>query len=813
MDVKKLVAALTLDEKVGLLSGSDFWHTKAVERLGLPWIMVTDGPHGLRRQEEGVDHVGLAQSVSATCFPPACATGSSFDVRLLAEIGEAIGKEALDQGVSVVLGPGVNIKRSPLCGRNFEYFSEDPWVSGKLAAAWIAGVQSRGVGCSLKHFAANSQEFCRMVSDSVVDERALREIYLTAFEIAVKQAQPWTVMCSYNLINGLYASDNKELLTSILRDEWGFEGLVVSDWGAVNDRVAGVSAGLDLEMPSSGGFHDAAILEALCEGRLAEEELDRACERIVALVLRALAVNDALVCDYAAHHALARRAAAASCVLLKNEEAVLPLDAGRSVAVIGAFARQPRYQGTGSSKVNPQQLDTAWAELAALGFDLHFEPGYSLARFAQPDDALINDAVALAKACDVALVFAGLPDEYESEGFDRPSLDLPAAHQRLIEAVAAVNSKTVVILSLGAPVTTPWADRVSGLLVSYLGGEAGGGGVVDILTGRSCPSGRLAETWPRALADTPAHPWYPGVDKTYADKDAEYRESVFVGYRYYDTVGIEPAWPFGFGLSYTSFAYSDLRLSATEYAGGELAVSFTLRNTGVCAGAEVVQLYVGRDEVAEGGESGVYRAKRELRAFDKIYLEPGESTRVELKLDERAFAYYNAPHRSWAREGGSYLIALGSSSRDLRLEARVLVAGDGLEEALGDLRQRAAAYFDLTATPLIVPDEQFEALLGRPLQRDAARARRYDQNTILGDIRHKLIGRVMIRQIRAQATSMLEGQEMEGLMDAVIYETPLRSMVMMSGGAFTAGMMHALIDLLNGRLIAGLRGLLKRDKQ
>ena len=829
MNPREFVSALSLEEKCSLLSGADYWHTKAVDRLGLPSIMVADGPHGLRKQDGDSDHVGLQPSAPATCFPTASATGSSFDVKLFTEIGAAIGDEALTQGVSVVLGPGVNIKRSPLCGRNFEYFSEDPYVSGKLAAAWIEGVQSKGIGASLKHFAANNQEYCRMISDSIVDERALREIYLTAFEIAVKQAQPWTIMCSYNLINGVYASDNSTLLNSILRDEWGFEGLVISDWGAVNSRVAGVDAGLDLEMPYSGGYNDSLILTAVNVGLLDEAKVDEACERVVALVLKGLeALKLDHQCNFDVHHSLARRAAAESCVLLKNEGSILPLSQQSTLAVIGAFASEPRFQGTGSSKVNPRQLDDALSELQSLGLKVAYEPGYSLTRFAPPNAELIRSAVHLAKTHDIALVFAGLPDEMETEGVDRRSLALPEAHNELIEAVAAVNPNTIVVLSCGAPVEVPWAGKVKGILVSYLGGEAGAGGVVDALLGRANSFGKLAETWPHSLEDTPAHLWYPSASSSEGiSRTAEYRESIYVGYRYYDTACLEAAWPFGFGLSYTSFAYSNLVLSSKDYSGGEITVAFTLTNTGSRAGAEVVQLYVeygaettdmAEDFSRVGGKPRAFRPQKELRGFNKVYLEPGESTCVEFALDERAFSYYNAVHQTWAQEAGTYVVSIAASSRDIRLSAPLLVAGDGLEVALDHLRQQAPAYYDLTTgfphrdgESFEVPREQFAALLGRPLPYSEAtpeKGTRYNHNTVLGEIKHKLIGRILIRQLRAQVSTMLDGQDSGSMLDSVLFETPFRSLMMMSNGTFPASTMNALIDLLNGRYLSGIRGLL-----
>jgi len=813
MDAKQFVSQMTLEEKTSLLSGSDFWHTTTVDRLGLESIMVADGPHGLRKQDWSCGF----PSVPATCFPSACAMAASFDENLMEEVGQALGEEALDQEISVILGPGINIKRSPLGGRNFEYFSEDPYLSGKLASAWIKGVQKKGVGTSLKHFAANSQEYCRMVSDSVVDERALREIYLSAFEIAVKEAKPWTVMCSYNLVNGTYASENRELLTDILRIEWGFEGLAVSDWGAINHRATGVEAGLDLEMPYSGGYNDNLARCAVHEGRLDEAAVDQACERIVALVHKASERRSlGAACDYEAHHVLARKAAAESCVLLKNQDSILPLKDSCSLAVIGAFAQEPRFQGTGSSKVYPKNLDNAFSELQALGFDASYEPGYNLDRNAQPNKELIESAVNLAKTKDIALVFVGLPDELESEGFDRKSLAMPQAHTDLIEAVANANPHTVVVLSVGSPVETSWSDKVAGIVVCFLGGEAGGGGLADVVSGKVCPSAKLPETWPASLTDTPSYSWFPSCGKrqevnVYNDRNAEYRESIFVGYRYFDTASIAPSWCFGYGLSYTEFTYSDLVLSSQKFNKGKLKVSFTLTNTGQRAGAEIVQLYVGFSDI---NDSAVFRVVKELKGFKKVYLEAGQSTIVEFDLDERAFSYFNTAEHKWAWESGSYRVSLGASSRDIRLSATVSVSGDGLEEKLSELKTHAPVYFQLPQkTPVFnVPDNQFAALLAQSglkiPQEKKYQPKNYDHNIILADVQHKLLGRVMVWQARTQAQKSLSAQDIEGMIEPTVYETPFRSMMMMSNGAISGNFMNAMLDLLNGKFFSGLRRLL-----
>jgi beta-glucosidase len=645
MTANEVMAKLTLEEKASLLCGKNFWQLKGIERLGLPPVFVADGPHGLRKQTDTPDHLGIHGSLPATCFPTACAVACSFDRRLASEIGKAMAEEALEQKVSVILGPGVNIKRNPLCGRNFEYFSEDPYTAGEMGAAIIDGIQSKETGTSLKHFAANNQEKARFYNNSVIDERAFREIYLAPFEKAVKKARPWTVMCSYNRINGVQASKNKLLLTGILRDEWGFRGLVMSDWGATSNRVDGVDAGLDLEMPFSGFWNEKQIVRAVRKGTLPAETVDKATLRAVELILKARSALDAHVdfrCDMTAHHALARRASAESAVLLKNESAepggtspsaksgVLPISPGQSIAVIGAFAKNPRYQGAGSSRVNPASLDNAFDALRGLGADAEYAAGYALGpESTDIGGALIAEAVLLAGKKDAAVIFAGLPDEYESEGYDRTDMDLPKSHNELIEAVAAANPNTVVVLQLGSPVIMPWASKVRAILVAYLGGQAGGGGIADVLLGRVNPGGKLAETWPLSLAGVPSYRYFGG------DKVTEYRESIFAGYRYYDTAGAEPAYPFGHGLSYTGFTYSDLRLNQSRFKPGEtVTAGLTVHNSGNYDGAEIVQLYIERE-----GDSKIFRAKKELKGFEKVFLKSGESTDVNFTLDDRSFAY------------------------------------------------------------------------------------------------------------------------------------------------------------------------------
>ncbi|GAA2934989.1 glycoside hydrolase family 3 C-terminal domain-containing protein [Microbacterium luteolum] len=676
---------LTLEEKASLTSGADFWTTKAVDRAGIRGVMMTDGPHGLRKQSGGTDHLGLASSVPATCFPPAVGIGSSFDPEIIERVGAAIGVEAAIEDVAVVLGPGINIKRSPLCGRNFEYFSEDPIVSGILGAASVRGVQSQGVGTSLKHFAANNQEFDRMRASSDVDPRPLREIYLRGFERVVKDAAPWTVMCSYNKLNGVWTSEDPWLLTSVLRDDWGFDGLVVSDWGAVNDRVAGVAAGLDLEMPASGGRTDAQLVAAVRAGALDESVLDTAAARVVDLVRKAgerPAVAGPL--DVDAHHALAREAAGRSIVLLKNDGALLPLAPAKKVAVIGAFATEPRFQGAGSSLINPTRVDAAFDELRAVGGDnVSHAAGYAveggaIAASGRSADELRTEAVAVAAAADVAVVFLGLPAAEESEGFDREHIDLPAVQLALLDAVLEANPRTVVVLSNGGVVALPFVDRVPAIVESWLLGQAGGSAVADVLYGAVNPSGKLTETVPVRLEDNPSFGNFPGEFG-----HVRYGEGLLVGYRWYDAKGLDVTFPFGHGLSYTTFGYGPA--TAQVDGAGDIVVRLDVTNTGDVDGREVVQVYVARTG------SIVQRAPRELKAFASVPLAAGETRTVELVVRREDLAYWDVRVDSWIVEGGEYTVDVAASSRDIRSSASVQVDGDdvllplNLNSSIGDV--------------------------------------------------------------------------------------------------------------------------------
>ena len=649
--------------KISLTGGSDFWHTPAVAAADLPELMWTDGPHGVRKQSGSSDHVGINASEPATCFPPAVGLASSWDRELVEQVGVALGEECRALGVGVLLGPGMNIKRSPLCGRNFEYFAEDPLVAGELAAALVSGVQSQGIGTSVKHFAANNQETDRMRRDSQVDERTLREIYLRGFGKVVRKAKPWTVMCSYNKVNGTYASENHWLLTEVLRDEWGFDGVAVSDWGAVWNRVRALRAGLDLEMPANAG-HEREVREALDAGEIDAGTIDQAYGRIEAVVRRAQAsLADAPEdFDVDGHHALARRMAE-RCVVLLSNDGVLPLARETRVAVVGEFARTPRYQGAGSSRVNPTRLDNALDAITALvGHEVPFAPGFATAAGQQLADDAHEQAVAVARDADVVLAFLGLGENHESEGYDRDNADLPAEQLALLEDVLAVNPNVVVVLSNGASVLLPFADRVRAIVEGWLLGQAGGAVLADVVYGVVNPSGKITETIPRRLADVPSSLHFPGDVS-----GVRYGEGLFVGYRGYDASGIDPAFPFGHGLSYTTFGYSDLALAATD-AG--VTVSLTVTNTGGRAGREVVQVYVS----VPG--STVVRVPRELKGFASVALEPGASARVEIEIGSDDLAYWSVRDQSWVVEGGDYTVEVGASSRDLRLRGTVALTGN-----------------------------------------------------------------------------------------------------------------------------------------
>ena len=747
--LQELIGKMTLEEKASLCSGADFWHTESVERLGIPAMMVSDGPHGLRKQDQEADHLGVNDSIKAVCFPAGCGTAASFNRELITGMGEVLGEECQAEGVGVILGPAVNIKRSPLCGRNFEYYSEDPMVASEMAGALIKGVQSKNVGTSIKHFLANNQETRRMSSSSEVDERTLREIYLAAFEGAVSSQKPWTVMCSYKKINGTYAAEHKEALTDILRGEWGFDGFVVSDWRAGNNRVPDLEAGLDLEMPASGGINDEQIVDAVKEGRLEESVLDRAVERILNIVYRFQENrNDSAVFDRDKDHEYAKKVAEETIVLLKNEDGLLPLSEKEEIAFIGKYARQPRFQGGGSSHINSHKVTGAWDVVKDWG-NITFAEGYGDQEDVT-DEALIAEAVEKAGKAKAAVIFAGLPDAFESEGFDRSHMGMPNCQNELINRVAAVQPNTIVVLHNGSPVEMPWADQVKGIVEAYLSGQAVGAAVVDILFGKVNPSAKLPETFPYKLEDNPSYLYYLGE----GDK-VEYREGVFVGYRYYDTKKMDVRFPFGYGLSYTTFAYSNLKLSAAQIKDTDtLTVSVDVTNTGSMAGKEVVQLYV------SDVESTVIRPVKELKGFDKVDLQPGETKTVTFTLGKRAFAYWNTQIHDWHVESGEFRILVGKSSRDIQLEETVTVESTvklpvhfTLDSTFGDLMQ------DKKAREILEPMMKLDMVGGQEEDSDVA------ASAISSEMMEAMMKYMPLRGVLSFSSGKVSLEQLQGLLD------------------------------------------------
>lgn len=754
MDVKAIVSQMTLEEKAALCSGKNFWHLQTPERLGIEPVMVSDGPCGIRKQADAADHLGLNASVPATSYPTGSCMACSFDRALFRESGVTLGHACQAEQLSVLLGPAANIKRSPLCGRNFEYLSEDPYLTGELAASYIDGVQSQNVGVSLKHFAVNNQEYHRMSSDSVVDERALREIYLAGFETAVRRAKPWTVMCSYNRVNGTYAAENKRLLTEILRDEWGFDGYVVSDWGATTaERVKCLEAGMDLEMPGKNAANDRQLVEAVQNGTMDEKVLDTAAERILTVVLKYLDhKKPETVIDFEADHEKARKIAAESMVLLKND-GVLPLKKDAKVAFVGEFARTPRFQGGGSSNVNAYKVTSALEAAETMGLHVSFAPGYAT-KTPEPDAALLEEAAKTAEAADVAVVFVGITDAMESEGFDRRTLSMPENHEALVAAVSKVQKNTVVVVMCGGCITMPWLSDVRGVLYAYLGGEAVGPATLDLLFGDANPSGKLAESFPKRLEDNPSYLYYFGDEQN----RTEYREGIFVGYRYYDKKNIDVLFPFGYGLSYTTFEYSDLRLDKAEMLDTDtLTVTVKVKNTGAVRGKEVVQLYVGMPQ------SRTIRPEKELRGFEKVELAPGEEKTVSFTLSKRAFAYYRTDIADWYAESGDYVIMAAKSSRDVACTATVRV----------------------TSTTEI--------------------KRVYTMNSTVEEIMESPVGREFIGKMIASSglvpSDTSEGPNLgEGtaqMMEVMMREMPLRSLLAFGGENVPAGLSEMLLSQLN----------------
>lgn len=805
MKFPEIVNKMTLEQKANFVSGYDYWHLEECKELGLPKIMVTDGPHGLRKQNPNPEKntVGLGNSFPSTCFPPAATSSCSWDMDLLRQEGEAMAEECLKEEVSVILGPGTNIKRSPVCGRNFEYFSEDPYLAGKCSASIVNGTQSKGIGTSLKHFAANSQEAFRMVINEVIDERAMRELYLTAFEICVKEAQPWTIMNSYNRINGVYASENGYLQQDIARGEWGFEGLFVTDWGSSVDRVPGLKNGTDLEMPSSGTLNTEKIIAAVKSGELDEEILNERVDKVVELIMKSKpALEQKHTCDMDKHHEIAQKVAEGSMVLLKNEDNILPLKAKQKVAIIGEMAKAPRFQGAGSSVINPTRIDNAFDELKKQNvLNLAYARGYEKSKDVI-DEKLVSNAVELAKKADVAVVFVGLTEEFEGEGYDRENIEMPKSHNNLVKEVVKANPNTVVVLAGGSVVHMPWLNDVKGLLNSGLGGQASGAAVANILTGVVNPSGKTSETYPVNFSQNPTFGNFPGGPVT-----SEHRESVYIGYRYYDKAKKEVAFPFGYGLSYTTFEYSDIKLSADKIKDTDtVTVTAKIKNTGSVDGAEVVQVYV------EDKESTIFRPIRELRAFDKVFLKAGEEKEVSFELSKRAFAFYNVNAKDWTVESGDFDIHIASSSRDLRLTATVYVESTSDAE-IPNYVETAPAYY--LADINNMKDDQFAAIYGQELPNsEIDLTKKIDIYCCLNDARHTKWGGRICKLVEAVMSKAGSAENGDGkMLAAMATQIPIRNFIAMSTGVFTPKMAEGLLMMLNddestgkglGKILAGL---------
>lgn len=776
---KDIIAKMSLEDKVKLCSGSSFWSTIDMRRYGLKSIFMTDGPHGLRKQEGLGDNLGLNSSMQATCFPTACASSCTWNTKLLRKMGEAIGEEALEQGVDIVLGPGVNIKRNPLCGRNFEYFSEDPFLAGKLGAAWINGVQSKGPGASLKHFAANNQENERLLSNSMVDERALREIYLAPFEIAVKEGNPDTVMCSYNKINGVYSSDNQYLLTDILRNEWKFDGLVVTDWGALNDKIKAFKAGLDLEMPSSSNMFDKEVIEAVNEGRLSLDYINKSVDRMITQIKKSVSLRKPQYkFSRDEHHNLSKKIASEGAVLLKNNDGILPIGKEKKVALIGALARNIRYQGAGSSHINPTKLVNIVDGFREERIKFNYYQGYEYDSVENIE--YLREAIKGAKESDVAVLVIGLPDEYESEGFDREDMNIPKSHIKLLKEVAKVNENTVVVLLGGSPIEMSWIDSAKAILDMHLSGQAIGSACAEILIGKVCPSGKLSETYPVKYDDVPNSHIYD-----INPRQAEYRESIYVGYRYYEKANKEVRFPFGFGLSYTNFEYRDEKISKNN---GSIVVSCKVKNTGDFNGAEVVQLYI------SDKTKTIHRPKKELKGFEKVFLKAGEEKEVSFDIKKRAFAHYNVQKRGWNVSSGKYEILIGASSNDIRLIQELKINGGNIDSDIEDLPKW---YINPVGKP---SREDFEVIYGKSIKTYKAPVKgEYDLSCSLEDIRNTNAG-AMILGMKEQiigAMGIDSSNPQFEFIENMVLTTPLQRLAQQSGNKMLLDTFKMIIDAAN----------------
>lgn len=784
---QSIIDRMSLHDKAAMMSGKDTWSTVPFEAIGVPSMYLSDGPHGLRKQAGASDHLGLNASLPSTCYPTAATVANSWDEKLGEELGEHLGIEAVSLGVNVVLGPGLNIKRSPLCGRNFEYFSEDPYLSGKMAAAYIRGIQSKGVAACPKHFAANNQELRRMASDSVVDERTFREIYTTGFEIAIKEGKAKTIMSSYNMINGTYANESAHLLEKILVDEWGFDGIVVSDWGGSNDHVLGVEHGSHLEMPSTGKMGTKEIIQAIESGRLKEELLDQRVDELLSVILEthnAINKDKGKTFDVDSHHNFAKRVARESIVLLKNEGNILPLAKGSKVAVIGDFVEKPRYQGAGSSLVNPFKVDTTLDVFSKSGLIMiRYEQGYE--RNKKTNHKLIEKAKDAANKSEYVLIYAGLDEISESEGVDRTHMRMPQNQIDLIEAVSKVNEKVIVILSAGSAIEMPWIHQVKAVLHGYLSGQAGASAMLDVITGRYCPSGKLNETYPLKYEDTPTYNYFPGKERT-----SEYRESLYVGYRYYETMGLKVLFPFGYGLSYTSFSYSDLKVNKE-------GVTFKLKNTGDYDGAEIAQLYIGKES------NQIFRPIRELKGFKKVFLKAGEEKEVSIVFDDKGFRYYNIYSNRWEIEGGTYRVSVGVNADEMVLQSEFDV--EGTDTVSPYRKEEIPSYFSGKITD--VDDNQFQHILGAPIpdgrwNKDG----KIDINDAICQLYYAKS--FLARLVYKVLTGLKNRSEKNGkpnLNVLFIYNMPFRGISKMTGGAVNMDMVKALVEMANGKELKGFR--------
>jgi beta-glucosidase len=777
---------ISLEDKARLCSGKNFWELESV--LDLPNIMVTDGPHGLRKQTADPDHLGISQSVQATCYPTAVGLASSWDNDLLYQVGEHLGEECRSERVSVLLGPGANIKRNPLCGRNFEYFSEDPFLTGHIAKSFINGVQSKGIGTSMKHFVANNQETMRMAVDTFVDERTLRELYLKGFEIAVKEAQPWTVMCSYNKLNGTYLSENKKLLQDILKDEWGHTGLVVTDWGACNDRVEGLKSGQELEMPGGTDTNAKLIVKAIQEGKLSIETLNARVERVIDLILKSLPVlkKEHTPYDKEVHHQFSRRVAADTMVLLQNNDKILPLSEKQSIALIGAFAETPRYQGSGSSLINPTKVGTALESFTSLlGDRVKYAKGYNPKKDIMEQD-LVEEAISIAKEQDVVILMIGLTDAFESEGFDRTHLNIPNNHLVLVDEIVKANPNIVVCLSNGSPIIMPWKDKVKAILEQYLAGQASGEALVDVLYGKVNPNAKLAETFPNRIDEFPSNKNFPGLPR-----QVEYREGLYVGYRYYDSVDKDPLFPFGYGLSYTTFKYSDLLVRVQK----DITVEFKIENIGNYDGKEIAQVYISMPD------SAIYRPAQELKGYKKVSIKSGEAKKVKITISKKDLEIYQD---KFVIEDGIYTIRIGASSKDIRLQTNFSIKGKTLEQDANIPYKNISVDFEPTR-------EQFETILGSRIP-EYPSLRPFTMNSVIGELQGTFVGRQIKGVITKQFTSHIADdadESMKRMVEAMAGELPFRALVMLSAGAMPIGRAEGLLDLMNKKPIKGIFKIIK----